>query len=191
MANIIDSYSESNFSSNVQMDNGGVNFNRFGQSFTGNGSAVGSAAFYIDKSASPTGNAFAEIYAHTGTFGTTGKPTGSPLATSDAFDISTLTTSNQLITFNFSGANQIILTNATHYVVIFDISGASATSPNNLSIGIDTTSPTAGGNRSGSTDGSTWSTSSAQDVCFYVYDNAGAIIPPFNFIAPATRMIYR
>ncbi len=97
---IVDSYSESNHS-NVYASLYNGFFTKFGQSFTGDGKILDSCKFYLKKVGSPTGMAVATIYAHTGTFGNGGKPTGSPLATSDNFDVSTLTVSNQLITFNF------------------------------------------------------------------------------------------
>ena len=53
-----------------------------GQSFTGNGGTLDSCVFELGKSGSPTGNAVAKIYNHTGTYGTSSKPTGAALATS-------------------------------------------------------------------------------------------------------------
>ena len=61
----------------------------------------------------PTGNVIVYLYAHTGTYGVNGKPTGSPLATSDPILASTLPTTQQLVTFTFSGANRIILSSNT------------------------------------------------------------------------------
>jgi len=102
----IDSYSESHQDLAITLQAGGGN-TKVGQSFTGDGNALNSCKFYLQKSGSPTGNAVATLYAHTGTFGTNGTPTGAALATSDNFDVSTLTTNLQLITFNFSGVEKI------------------------------------------------------------------------------------
>lgn len=168
MANIIDSYSETNHATGNQVY-AGAPIVYSGQAFTGDGSDIGSAVFYTRQLGSPTGNAFAEIYAHTGTFGTSSKPTGSPLATSDARDVTTFNPSvYTLETFVFSGANQITLTAATNYVVVITFNGGN--SSNRILVSIDNTAPTHGGNQSYSADGSTWSTLS-NDVIFYVYDN--------------------
>ena len=51
---------------------------------------LSSVQFYIRKTLSPTGNAVAVLYAHTGTFGTSSAPTGAALATSDEVDVPSL-----------------------------------------------------------------------------------------------------
>ena len=178
MANIIDSYSESNQNDVSNFTGGHIGD---GQSITGNGAAVGSAVFYLKKSGSPTGTATANIYAHSGTFGTSSVPTGAALATSDTFDVSTLTTSFQLITFNFSGVNQIILTYGTHYVI--SIEDPTSASPDFITAGRSTNLGHAG-NRSNDTSGS-WSANTTTDLCFYVYDNAkGLSDSGANYLSP-------
>lgn len=162
MAQIIDSYSETN-------QNTSAADYAEGQSFTGDGGILNSAKFYLKKAGSPTGSAYAKIYAHSGTFGTSSVPTGSPLATSGAFDISTLTTSFQLITFTFTGANKITLTNGTKYIVTLEFSGYTPSYPNYVWTGIDTSSPTHGGNLCYKDSGGSWNAVSAYDTCFYVY----------------------
>lgn len=92
----------------------------FGQSFEGDGNRLYSATFNLAKTGSPTGNAYVKIYAHTGTFGTDGKPTGSALAVSDAFDVSTLSGSQTNVEIFFSGDNRIVLDNGTYYCVVFE-----------------------------------------------------------------------
>src|SRR4051794_23390494 len=103
MATLIDSYSETN-KSNISFV---YTANYLGQSFTGTGLAIGSAQWYMRKSGSPSGNLVAKIYAHSGTYGTNSLPTGVALATSDVVNSTTLPTSFTLVTFTFSGANQI------------------------------------------------------------------------------------
>jgi len=56
--------------------------------------------------AKPTGHLVARLYSATGTHGTSAKPYGSPLATSDLVDIAVLTSSRQAINFIFSGSQQ-------------------------------------------------------------------------------------
>src|SRR5574343_703571 len=122
MSVIIDSYSESNYN-NALTFYSGYSIQKVGQSFHNtNGCNLLSAKFYCIKIGSPTGNIYANVYAHTGTYGSTGKPTGSALATSDAVDVSTLDTNPnwKLIEFTFSGANQIALSENTNYVVVID-----------------------------------------------------------------------
>jgi len=162
----IDSYSETN-QNTVFARYAAVAF--IGQSFTNtNFIQLSKAKFYIRKIGSPTGNCKAHIYAHTGTFGSTGKPTGSPLATSDDVDVSTLPTSLTLTDFTFSGANKINLSASTKYCVAIQAAGAD--SSNGIEIGYDSTSPTHAGNGSFSNDstGSAWNADNTYDVCFYV-----------------------
>ncbi len=138
-----------------------------GQSFTNTSSGVLSACrFYLKKTGAPTGNAVAKVYAHSGTLGTSSIPTGTALATSDNFDVSTLTTSYALASLTFTGANNITLAASTNYVVTIEYSGGSV--GNTLDVGTDTTTPTATGNSSTFTP-STWTAVAGTDLCFYVY----------------------
>jgi hypothetical protein len=90
----------------------------YGQSFSGNGGTLDTVKFYIRKAGSPTGTATAKIYAITGTSGSTGKPTGAALATSGTLDVTTLSTSYALESFQFTGGDQITLSNGTDYCVV-------------------------------------------------------------------------
>lgn len=169
MATIVDSYSEANQDTSVT-GNSDVPAN--GQSFTGDGGTLNTVNFYVKKGGSPTGNATAIIYAHTGTFGTSSVPTGSALATSGVFDVSTLTTSFQLITFTFTGGEKITLTNGTKYVVVLDYGGGDI--GNFLNIGADGSSPSHAGNWSFFT--SSWSADATKDLCFYVYKDDPTVV---------------
>lgn len=84
-----------------------------------------------------------EVYAHTGTYGTTSAPTGSALATSDVLSESDIGTGWAMISFPFSGAQQITLSPNTHYVLVVK---CLTTNVYNPSIGIDSSSPTHAGN---------------------------------------------
>lgn len=166
MATIVDSYSESN------QDAGYSTYFKDGlaQSFAGDGGILNCVKWYLYKQNSPTGNAVANIYAMSGTYGSNDNiPTGSTLATSDNFDVSTLTGSYQLITFNFNGVNKITLTNGTKYVLTIEY-------PNNainyIVAGFDNSTPVHGGNLSTLQSG-TW-TAGSKDFVFYVYkDDVG------------------
>jgi hypothetical protein len=89
MSTVVDSYSESNYDGIINV--GGTQ-SACGQSFTGDGSNLGSVKFYLKKNAGgpASGNLEARIYAHSGTFGTSSVATGAVLATSDIVNISTL-----------------------------------------------------------------------------------------------------
>ena len=69
MAQVVDSYSESNQNALVSLYDQNVSRAK-GQSFTGDGGTLDSAKWHLSKIGSPTGNAVVYIYAHTGTFGT-------------------------------------------------------------------------------------------------------------------------
>jgi hypothetical protein len=167
LLSIVDSYSESNYDGGLPLFVG--NYLGAGQSFTGDGNIINSCKFYLSKYGSPTGNAVAKIYAHSGTFGVNGIPTGAALATSDNFDVSTLATSLQLIAFTFSGANKITLTNGTKYVVSIEYGGGDM--DNLIYLGIDNSSPTHSGNIIIIFSAGSYSSQSTKDSCFYVYSD--------------------
>lgn len=179
---LIDSYSESNSSTDFIL-NGAVGSGQkshIGQSFSNTNSiTLDSVKFFLRKNNSPTGNAYALIYSHSGTYGTDSIPTGSPLATSDALDVSTLSgTTKSLITLNFSSTNRITLSSNTKYVAVINFSGGSSLT--GVIVGVDTTSPTHEGNYSSSNGGSSWAATVGQDVCFYVYGDTGGDSGGFN-----------
>jgi hypothetical protein len=172
MATIVDSYSESNqdFSLGVPEETAGA----IGQTFTGDGGTLNSVKFYLQAAVGLTGNCYARIYAHTGTWGTSGVPTGTALASSGVVDVSTIPTSSpSLVTFTFSGADKITLTNGTHYCVVFDSQDETAW---NTSCFMDSSSATHSGNGFNGTE-SGWDYmgpgsggfQTAYDICFYVY----------------------
>jgi len=172
----MDSYSETNYVGNTS--------STAGQSFTGDGGTLNSAKFYLEKDGSPTGNIYAKIYAHSGTFGTSSVPTGEPLATSDALDSSTLTTTPTLYTLTFSGDDKITLTNGTKYVVVMD---GITDFPNYVYIGQDTISPTHDGNKS-YWSGS-WNAEAGTDLIFYVYKDApSASLSPSPSPSPSASL---
>lgn len=89
--------------------------------FLGEATKITSCKFKVQKSGAPTGSVYAKLYAITGTPGSTGKPTGSALATSDAVDVSTLTGAFQI--FTFSGAEQYTMSAATYYEIAVEYTG--------------------------------------------------------------------
>ena len=167
MATIIDSYSESNQSSFYYSDSSSNTL--VGQSFENIISDVlDICKFYLKKTGSPTGNATAKIYS--GSSNVYNSYPDTLLATSDTFDVSTLTTSYSLIQFTFSGANKITLSNDTWYHVVFSFSGGNVS--NYVNIGFDNSSPSHSGVSGYGVDLAHYNINSGGDLCFYVYNTA-------------------
>ena len=164
MAKLVDSYSETNQNA---YGNVWASYPGEGQSFTAIAGKLGSCKFYCKKNGSPTGNIWAELYAHAGTYGTSSVPTGSALATSNTIDISTLSTSYTLVKFSFTGANLYKLVNGTKYCIAVRYTGGDEY--NSLYAGFDNTSPTHSGNAFYLSTVSWNSRGSGVDDCFYVY----------------------
>ncbi len=184
MANLIDSYSETNQDDYTYLDS--AESQGIAETFNGDGSILDSAKWRIGKTGSPTGNVVAKIYAITGTFGTNSKPTGAALATSDTLDVTTVVSGlppANLYTFTFSGANRITLSNGTKYALTVEYSDGDAS--NKIAIGRDNSSPSHAGDGSSLSSG-TW-TARTYDNIFYVYgvaqNIAGSIhaIPSFAY----------
>ena len=165
-----DSYSETNKDSqiNLSLYNGGSFRSIGGQAFiasSANTNMLTSCKFYIKKAGAPTGSAYARLYALSGSVGTTGIGTGSPLASSAAFDVSTLTTSDALITFTFS--SPYALSPNTGYVIALEYT-TGGDSVNYVIMGIDSSSPTHSGNACYNQNGS-WTALPDSDAIFYMY----------------------
>lgn len=160
--------------------NSGGNPTAIGQSFTGSGDDLTGAKFYIAKLGSPTGNVFVKLYAHSGTFGTSSVPTGTALATSNAFDISTLTTTNGWIDFTFGTPYTTV--NGTKYILVIEFTGGSA--GNSLKVNITGSSGTLhNGNECLYTG--TWSADSNYDVLFYAYGTTQLSVATYYWRARA------
>jgi hypothetical protein len=174
-ASIDNSYSETNVNVGHTVNNVEIS----GQCFTSSGGVLRSAIFALNRTGSPTGNAFAKIYATTGSVGTTCVPTGGVLATSNGVDISTVVTTAgvyELKTFTFGGANNITLSGSTAYAVVLVYPTGDGS--NYINLGGDDTASTHAGNRVGSGDaGANWFNSATQDEAFYTYVSANPPIP--------------
>ena len=88
---------------------------------------IDSVRVQVYRSGALVGNSYARIYAHTGVYGTSSKPTGPALATSDPFDTSTMglyNVSKYYHEYTFSGANRITLTHGEYYVVTIETPAA-------------------------------------------------------------------
>jgi len=171
---VLDGYSESNYSSynalRAKFPSGAPSWSAVGQSFQAGASdqKIVRAAFYLDKSGSPTGNLYARLYAHSGTFGSSSVPTGAPLATSEPVDISTVGGGYALYNFDFNASEQYTMQTATYYcIVVMQLSGT-VDGSNYIGVGMDASSPTHAGNKLGYINGG-WSADGSQDTIFYVY----------------------
>lgn len=174
-----DFYPETNdYLSDYAIFNGG-DANTIGQSFTvPNGRPIfaTSAKFLLKKGGSPTGSVYAKIYAHTGTYGSGGKGTGTALATSDAVNVAGISAvTEELVTFTFTGANSILLNPNGQYVVAFEFTGGDGS--NYVHFYADNSSPSHSGNLS--YFDSSWNASS-DDAIFYFY----------GFEAPASNVTF-
>lgn len=167
MSTIIDSYSETNQSSFYYSDSRSNTL--VGQSFENIISDVlDICKFYLKKTGSPTGNATAKIYS--GSSNVYNSYPETLLATSDNFDVSTLSTSYSLIQFTFSGVNKITLSDNTWYHVVFSYSGGDAN--NYVNVGFDSSSPSHSGVSGYGVDLVHYNINSGGDLCFYVYNTS-------------------
>jgi hypothetical protein len=92
-----------------------------GVSFTGDGSQLNSIRIYLTN-VSSVGNIVCKIYAHSGTFGSTGIPTGSALAISNTVSLSSISTTRGSYTdFAFDGT--LTTTNGTYYFICLEYTG--------------------------------------------------------------------
>lgn len=175
---IVDSYGEENHvTGGAFPDFSGID--AVGQSFTGDGSVLGSVRFYLKRYASPTGALWAEIYGHSGIFGSSSKPNtiDDPITQSDIVNVPTLLDDWELVTFNFSGGNRITLANGTKYVVVLNATGLSGDSNNQVLFSLDNTSPSHDGNMSVRYGGAAWSATVINDLIFYVYGVSTSPLP--------------
>ena len=168
MATIVDSCNEINQNNYNPIHS---SFPSRAQSFEGDGKTLDSVKFYLKKVGTVTGSAYAKIYAHTGTYGTSSRQIGSALATSNAYDVSNLTTSYELVSFSFPTESKILLTNNTYYCVVFYYDGSTYIDPsgNYIALGINSGSnPNSTHSGNLSETGTSYPTN---DMIFYVYGN--------------------
>lgn len=165
---IVDSYSETNVDGDVFIGSNGFTRPEAGQSFQPAANfTLASAQFYLKKTGAPTGNAVARLYSHSGTYGASGSTPNVLLATSDNFNVATLSTSYSLATFTFSGVNQYsLLANTPYFITVYYPNNPDGS--NFLVLGRDTSSATHAGIEAIFT--TLWTSGNATfDEAFYVY----------------------
>jgi hypothetical protein len=173
---LIDSYNESNYNYTAYIyhlhPSDIIPKSAEGQSFTmlSSDHMITSCKFYLCKIGSPTGMAHAVLYAHQGIYGTNSTPTGEALATSNDFDVSTLTTSMQLITFTFNSSQQYLMKANTYYCIAFENPWSGTIDVYNCPLmGFEWGSPTHSGNNCLYFNSSYFPAFTSFDTVFYVY----------------------
>ena len=171
---ILDGYTSMNGPSYGIIDAAGAAGDMVSQSFTGVDAVLSRAQFWMFADSTAVGSLYAHIYAHTGTFGTSSKPTGSPLATSDAINSDSITedSGGAIITFTFSGANKIQLVAGTKYTVVLDGTSMSAGFVRPLR---DNGASTHAGNYALYVS-SVWTAYASEDAWFRVYGTGDAVV---------------
>jgi hypothetical protein len=155
--------------------NDGVSEEAIAQSLTGTDITITKSVFSIERFGNPTGDLYAKLYAHSGTFGTSSVPTGAALATSDPVSYLAVPTVDPAdITFTFSGANRYKLVAGTKYVVVLDVGGTFGNGSNYFLTRGDITSPTHSGNSAGYI--SSWTAASGSDFVFALYGTEQPIL---------------
>ena len=180
MPSVIDSYDAANqdFEATLYSDavTGGP-AGGYGQCFTGNGYKIVDARFYLKRQSLPPGNITAKLWEMTGTFGVNGLP-GALLATSDSVAALSVVpgTFGQTL-FPFSGVNQYVTVNGTHYVITLEYTVGDGS--NYIIVGMDSTTATHPGTwvfHSAETGGAWNSVDAGFDLIFYV-DGDPVVVP--------------
>jgi hypothetical protein len=140
---LVDSYSEANTDDIYYLDNTAASSYTTGisQSFTGIAGNIGVSKFYLQRFGSPTGNIVSKLYTIRG--GEGGNAPDILLATSDNIDVSTLSTSQTLVSFIFSGINQYTMSAAT-YAITIEYPSGNREAGNYVTVGVDSTGISSG-----------------------------------------------
>lgn len=146
----------------------GVDDAALAQSFNSAITAVlDSCSVRLLKQGSPTGPMTCSLYAHTGVFGTSSKPTGSALSTSDVRQATVVTNNFPTevnYTFTFSGSNRYTMVAGTKYCISINFSNGNFS---NFLI-VCCTDDVCPGNLSDLPDGINWDADPGLDLVFSV-----------------------
>lgn len=177
MSTLADSYAFSN----IDVSEGWIGFpgdaSQAGQTFKPSVSG-GLVSFKVKGGrayGTESGSMVAKLYAHTGTYGSTGVPTGSVLATSDAINASSFPHSG----FDISGFGEVTFNFPTPYSVVANTAYCLCleyTTSNYILIGGDFTSPSHAGSMFYYDGG--WNAYTAGDFAFeaYVQEASGTVV---------------
>ena len=112
---VVDFYSESNYTTDERLTTDPPGYSKIYQSFQSDtDNAICKAGFYLKNVNSATGNVYAELWSHSGTFGTNSVGS-SLLATSYPVDASSIGSSFSMVDFTFDGSYHLV--NGTYYVI--------------------------------------------------------------------------
>lgn len=138
--------------------------------------------FYLARKWNPVGKLVARLYAHTGTYGSTGKPDDNPvdsniLAESDPVNFSSVPNGvinppYHLIEFTFPEAEQYIMKKNTHYCIAVVVKSATLLNGGgqHMIVGLDQSSPTHDGNTFWYQGAVGWlGVGVGSDTIFYIY----------------------
>lgn len=122
----------------------------------------------------PNGTLSAHIYAHNGTFGVNGTPTGDPLGSSASINISTIPAYPAHAVFNFTFSPQIVLAPATPYFAVVSLDDGHETDIYHVvSVVLDNGENGHDGNSAVYPDGDpVWSSDPDFDHTFYLYGDS-------------------
>lgn len=159
----------------------------FGQSFqVQNSCTLDSLIIDIKTTGSPSGSFQFEIYAISGTYGSTSIPTGAVLATSDSVSVASLSGTYTTQTIGFSGANRIAMTAGQQYALVCNY--ANTAFPNALLLKNKTPS-FHGGNQSYKSAG-TWNALGSYDCVFDLEGvSSASSFSPKRIIASSNAVI--
>lgn len=160
----------------------------FGQAFkvktTGQTYKLTQTLFYLRKYGSPTGHLKACLYTMTGTYGTTAKPTGSPLASSELVDIASIPSNWTEIPFNFVGGQQYEVFKDQAYCIVILVNDGAVSASHHIEVKSSvSTQATHDGNACRFFE-SSWGYLDTEDACFMVYGEF--VEPP----PPPTRTLF-
>ncbi len=169
---LVDAYSESNISATWSVS---ATQPRVGQSFTATRGTLDSVTLYVGRATTAVGTTRALLYAHSGTFGLDGVPTGAPLAASAPVDVTTFGSGGELVNFRFD--NTVLLTEGAKYFIVLECTNA----PSDPVISYyDSSSPTHSGNFAAYGAGG-WASYASYDLAFFLYETPPALVPVYRF----------
>lgn len=137
-----------------------------GQSFYNpSKSVLTTAQVHLKKGNFPTGTLTVRLYAHSGVFGVSSIPTGNYLD-SVGLDVSGLNSFLTLKTFTFTKG--VTMSANTYYCIAMAYNDSSSSLSDHVQYADQITSPAHAGNRFTSTDGTTFTPQTGQDITFYI-----------------------
>jgi len=155
-----DSYDESNRSTEWGIHRESTD--AIAQSITAIGGMLESVELVLRRWGNPPGDFYIRLYEHSGVFGSSSEPTGTPLA-EIVIAASSVSTTRRRRTYSFSPQYELV--DGEHYVISAEYE--SGNTSNKIFVGYDDTSPTHDGNMSWRF-GTGWSSNTAWDLVFYL-----------------------